>query len=302
MTLLQLTYFCEVVKTMNFNETARYLNISQPTLSKSIATLEKELGVMLFERKGRHVELTHMGELYYQEVSIALDQIYNITEKVQELSASPQDCIHIAHNPPFGQGAIPKMIGNFLRIDRNNNSTITMNSARSSKIEEGLISGKYDVAFCTIDTNNPDLEYVPLMTQSLVVITSLDHPFAKAGLEEITIKEIKDEIFIDYIKEAGIAPLIERYKEDNHVRTKSFCTAQDERSIASLVMSGLGVAIVAQVPELKEFEVKQMKLVRPECNRIVYMVYHRRHYKTPAMKRFIRYIMKEVKDAGVTVH
>jgi DNA-binding transcriptional LysR family regulator len=58
MTLNQMIYFQTIAKHEHFRLAAAELNLSQPSLSRSIATLEEELGVILFERKGRNVALT----------------------------------------------------------------------------------------------------------------------------------------------------------------------------------------------------------------------------------------------------
>ena len=62
MTLNQMIYFQTIAKHEHFRLAATELNLSQPSLSRSIATLEDELGVILFERKGRNVALTKSGK------------------------------------------------------------------------------------------------------------------------------------------------------------------------------------------------------------------------------------------------
>lgn len=74
MTLNQLKYFQAVARTMNFRAAAEELYISQPSLSRSIDTLEHELGVVLFERTGRHIALTGSGRLFLEYTNRILDE------------------------------------------------------------------------------------------------------------------------------------------------------------------------------------------------------------------------------------
>ncbi len=80
MRLLQIDYFLAVAETLNFTAAAKSLYISQPALSKQIALLEEELGVRLFVRTSRKVELTEAGQQFMKDLSrirVQLDQAKN---------------------------------------------------------------------------------------------------------------------------------------------------------------------------------------------------------------------------------
>ena len=66
MTLNQLTYFQKIAELEHFSRAAEELNISQPSLSRSIDTLEQELGLPLFEKQGRNVILTKYGRIFLE--------------------------------------------------------------------------------------------------------------------------------------------------------------------------------------------------------------------------------------------
>ncbi|MEK1832772.1 LysR family transcriptional regulator [Priestia megaterium] len=75
MNLKQLQYFRLLAKTEHFTRTASQLFITQPSLSQAISELEKELGVKLFERKGRNVKLTKFGQSFLPYVEKGLTEI-----------------------------------------------------------------------------------------------------------------------------------------------------------------------------------------------------------------------------------
>ena len=73
MTLNQLGYFYQAAVLQHFNQAAEKMNISEPSLSRSISSLEDELGVTLFEKRGRNVILTKAGEIFLEHATQILD-------------------------------------------------------------------------------------------------------------------------------------------------------------------------------------------------------------------------------------
>lgn len=76
MELKQIEYFLHLAKMQHMSHTAEFLNISQPTLSKSLNTLERDLGVPLFDRVGNHLELNDSGRQFYTKAQQAM-QVLN---------------------------------------------------------------------------------------------------------------------------------------------------------------------------------------------------------------------------------
>ena len=87
MTLNQILYFQKVARLENYHQAAEELYISQPSLSRSMAALENELGVTLFEKKGRGVELTKAGKLFLEHADRIVADCSVAVDKMQELSS-----------------------------------------------------------------------------------------------------------------------------------------------------------------------------------------------------------------------
>lgn len=83
MELLQLQYFSEVARQKSITKAAQLLHISQPSLSQTIRRLENELGVKLFERSGKGIQLTAKGLRFYTQISLALNGIRSAAEDIQ---------------------------------------------------------------------------------------------------------------------------------------------------------------------------------------------------------------------------
>ena len=86
MELKQIEYFLQLAQMQHVSQTADFLNISQPTLSKSLSRLEEDLGVTLFDRVGNRLRLNNNGQHFYESAKQAL-QILNSASLFAKRSA-----------------------------------------------------------------------------------------------------------------------------------------------------------------------------------------------------------------------
>ena len=301
MTLQQLRYFCTIARELNFHKAADIHHIAQPSLSTSIAKLEAELGFNLFERKGRHVELTKYGRYYAEQTAPILEQLDFITRKVQTLAGSRTGLIDLAYNVPFGRKIVPQLARGFLDMPENRECTFHFHQNSSPLIMEGLKSGRYDVGICTSEPVLPDINYIPLKKQELVAIVPKEHELA--GRKSISLAKLVEYPYVDYADYVGLKPTIRRILDDEGLAPKVVAKAPDEESIAGLVSEGFGVSFVASVYSLKDFDVAILKVERSDCYRTIFMTHVKDRYLTPAVMRFIRYgIEAELKNIRALQH
>lgn len=95
MTFNQLKYFITVAKYLNFSRAAQALFVTQSTLSRSIAAMESELNVTLFDRRYHSIRLTPAGELLYREGQVIRDNIDDLFQRLQELDSSKKSRLSI---------------------------------------------------------------------------------------------------------------------------------------------------------------------------------------------------------------
>src|SRR5690625_977138 len=85
MDIRHLEYFTEVAKHLNFTKAASTLHISQPSLSKTVKSMEDELGVPLFNRSFRHLELTDAGKALLHNAKHVLHAYQNLTNELNDV-------------------------------------------------------------------------------------------------------------------------------------------------------------------------------------------------------------------------
>lgn len=290
MTLNQLKYFQTVARLENVRAAAEKLYVSQPSLSRSVDSLEKELGVMLFERSGRGIVLTKAGRLFLEYADRILEECDIAIYKMKELSSSGGR-IDIGYVFPLANYYIPHKVRTFLDKPGNENVIFGFTQNRTSDILRGIKSGQIDVGFCAYKDNEEALEFFPIIRQEMVIIVPIGHPLAGSG--SVSVRELVNYPVIGYDRFSGLGGATRRLYRDLGINPNIICECPDENAIQALVRENFGIALVADVDMLNEEEISILHVNDAELTHYVNMVWLRHHYQMPAIKRFIDFMKGE---------
>lgn len=287
MNLSQLYYFHKLAQVQHYTEAARELFITQPALSDSIGALEKELGVLLFQKKGRGIQLTKYGEEFYEYVHQSLGILERGIAAVKERSGEMGGVIDI--------GCIPTLLGDFLPNalsryeERSPMTKFNVYHGMSVDIARGVASGKYDIGFCSMVEGEPDLVFVPVMYQELILIVNDRHPLASRS--EIRLQELKGHKLTTYRDTIPIGKVVRELLKENGV--EAGYAYDDEISISGQICTSSKAAIVADTPFLQQFShlVKIRLSDVPADTRLIYMVYSRKNFITASVEAFANFIV-----------
>ena len=188
MTLNQLYYFQMIAKYENYRKAAEELYIAQPSLSRSIASLEKELGVSLFEKNGRGVNLTKGGKLFLEYADRIISECEIAKNKMMEM-ASDGGKIDIGYVFPLASHYIPHNVRDFLNKKENKNVTFNFFQNHTSAIAKKVKSGDLDVGFGGY-MEKEEFEFFPVLSEEIVLITPKGHELQTR--ETVSIQEIEN--------------------------------------------------------------------------------------------------------------
>lgn len=191
MQLLQLHYFLTVARTEHMSQAALHLNITQSSLSKTIAKLEDELGVPLFDRNGKKIRLNSYGKYYVKEVEQALRILQNAQEELQEMADIEEDQVSVS---VMSSTILPPVFRNF--YERRPNVKISQSILPDTVAKERLISGEIELCVSNTPITGPDIEWLPVLKERLDLIVPINHRLAE--FDEIDLLEAKNERFIGY--------------------------------------------------------------------------------------------------------
>ena len=287
MNLQQLYYFRKLAEVQHYTKAAKALYITQPSLSDSIASLEHELSVSLFQKKGRGVLLTKYGQEFYEYVNQALGILEHGIAAVREKSDSVTGTIDI--------GCIPTLLGDFLpnALDLYHEKcpqvSFNIFHEKSIPVAEGVSAGTYDIGLCSMVENKDDLVFVPITYQELVVIVRNDHPLAVHDSIELT--ALKGYMLSTYRDTIPIGKTIRKILKEKGM--EAVYSYDDEISIAGRINHSSKTAIVADTPFLKQFDnLKKIHLTDvPKDTRMLYLVYSKKNFITAAVEAFANFMV-----------
>ena len=289
MTLNQIYYFQTVARYENYRKAAEELYISQPSLSRSIASLESELGVLLFEKNGRGVNLTKGGKLFLEYADRIIDECEIAKNKMKEM-ASDGGKIDIGYVFPLASHYIPHNVRDFLNKKENKNVTFNFFQNHTSAIAKKVRSGELDVGFGGY-IDKEEFEFFPVLSEEMVLITPKGHELE--SYKKVSIQELRNYPVIGYDRESWLGNYTKQLYRRLAFQPNIVVECPDEHSIVALVSEDFGVALVPAIEKINENRVNIHRFDDIELMHHTFMFWMRDRYQLPAVERLIKYMKQK---------
>ncbi len=293
MNLSQLYYFRKLADLQHYTRAAKELFITQPTLSGSISSLESELGVSLFQKSGRNVELTKYGSEFLIYVNASLEQLDKGIAIMKGYSGeSDGGTIDMGSIITLQTDYVPKLLKGYRR-ESDHDYDFNLSQAPSQTLLEDLSKGSHDVVFCAKDDSIKDVDFVPVTLQKLVIVVNRESDLAHK--EFIVPDDLKDVDLISYRESLPVGKSIKGFMDGLSLKDVH-CAYDDESILAGIAASSDKVAIMMDTFFLKNIE---GIVVKPFCLdgedrkpffHTIYMAYSNKNYRPYCVDLFIDYV------------
>lgn len=198
MELRQLEYFSVVAKTGNMSAAAKQLHVSQPSLSMTIARLEEDLGVPLFDRIGGKIHLNRMGQDLLGNVNTILRQIDEMHAKADEQAGTAKGLVVFGVSEA---GLVMHLIHAYLQ--QFPPLTFRQMVGDREALRHLLESGTLDFAIIKDHQPSQGIDAIPLLKEETIVIVSENHPLAAKKDRTVTAEELLEYPFV--LNESALA-------------------------------------------------------------------------------------------------
>ena len=180
MKLTQLRDLVAIVKHGSLRSAARHLELAQPALTRSIRTLERELGVTLFEREVRGMVLTAAGKLFYERAAMAMNQLKRATEELGQSQGDMQGTVSVGLSIMPHVGMLPAALPVFRR--KFPKIKLHIIEGLYPAIEAGLRNGTVDFYMGATPQSvvAPGLVSEKLFENTRTIVCRKNHPLGKA--------------------------------------------------------------------------------------------------------------------------
>ncbi len=299
MDIRQLEYFVEVAKHLNFTKAASSLHISQPSLSKTIKNMEDTLGVPLFYRSSKQLELTDAGKALLNNAKAVIEAFNNLTSELNDIVNLKKGEVRIGIPPIIGAAFFSKIISQF--IESYPDIQVTLTEVGSKKIKDGVDEGNLDIGLiCNLPIQKNSFETIKLLKDPLMLIVHKEHPLTKKKTVEF--KDIENEPIIQYRNDFSLHDSIMEECSRNGFYPHVVCESSQKEFMVEMVEAKLGIALLPSkiCANIQNDTIVAIPFKQPKVNLELGMIWKKNKYLPFAVRAFIETAKKHplVNGAG----
>lgn len=286
MDIRHLEYFTEVAKQLNFTKAASALHISQPSLSKTVKSMEDELGVPLFNRSFRNLELTDAGKALLHNAKHVLQAYQNLTNELNDVMNLKKGEIRIGIPPIIGAAFCSSLISQYKELYPS--IDVLLSEVGTNTIKEGINDGSLDVGFvCNNVGNMTKYEMIELLKDPLMLVVHESHPLHKQSV--VSISDIANESFVMYRQDFSLYDRIIEACQTHQFYPQIVCESSQKDFIIEMVEAKLGIALLpSQIcDKIKSDQLISIPIHTPEINLELGMIWKKDTYLPYAVREFI---------------
>lgn len=287
----QLEYFQTTAQFEHITRAAEALSISQPALSRSIARLEQELGVALFERTGRAIVLNRYGKLFLLRVNRIMKEHQEAIREIVELTSPQHGEVSLGFLHTLGPQLVPELIREF-RAEYPH-IQFQLHQSNTQTLLDRMMSGDIDLCLTSLrERDTPQqIRWAFLRSEELFLAVPAGHPLE--GRETVQLNEVANEPIVTFKMGYGLRKITDEVFQQAGIEPKLTFEGEEVHTIAGLVASGLGVAIIPDFQGIDRSQVSLLPVEWPRCRRNIGMAWAEGHYLSPAAELFQQFILRQ---------
>jgi DNA-binding transcriptional LysR family regulator len=262
-----LRIFCDLAELLSFSKTAEKHSLSQSAVSQQLAQLELIHKTQLLDRKKRPLELTAVGQLFYEASKDIVERYERFKSELSSLQKSSASRINVAAIYSIGMHTLPDYVKKFMVEYPNVNVHIEYFNA--VKIYEMVLAGDVDIGLIAVPKRDQRLEVYDFEDELLVLVCSPKHPLSSEVV--VDIHKVQFERFIGFEKDVPTRIWIDSILQRYNVVVRPVMEFDNVETVKRAVEINSGISILPQSAiaqevasgTIKAIDFSNEKFIRP---------------------------------------
>ncbi len=290
--------FCRSVELGTFTSVAKEMNISAMMVSKHIAQLEKSLGVVLLNRTTRSLNLTEIGQAYYEKSKLILEEINQLDDSISQFSLSIQGLLKICAPIDFGGNYMIPLIEAFQK----KHPEVKLSMTLDNKFQN-LRDGIYDVVVIVSDCPDPGVVARKISQTELGTFASPEY-LANEGCPE-EIEDLTQHRCLHYLNSPhGDYWMFKREKEIVKIKTDWHFSTNNGRALSHAAALGMGIIRAPRLSVIDYLNDNKLIEILPDYripNLCVYATYLQKRYYPAKQSSFVDFMQNYFSEPNCLV-
>jgi len=282
-------------RTLNFRQAAAQLHLSQSALSTQVQRIEEALGVRLFDRTTRTVRLTAAGEVFMQQAATLQVAFRDAIAAVSGVTSAEQGQVSVAALPSLAARLLPRVLMAYRQAHPQ--VALKVRDTLSGPAFDLVRAGEVDFALTAADPQHADLHYVPLMSDSFILLIPQAHPLAKSR-GPLRWADTASAAHVSMVHPSSVRQYTEWAFLQNRIRFTPAFEAEHLTTIVAMVECGFGVAALPEIAAgaVAQNGIVQRPLIGPVAERSIGLVTARNRSLPPAAAALVATLREYLAD------
>jgi DNA-binding transcriptional LysR family regulator len=282
----QLEAFVQVAAHRSFSRAAESLQLTQPSVTARIQSLERELGEHLFERGGRGTSLTDAGAVFLPYAERILQTLRESREAIGDVRSLEAGNLRLGSALTVCTYVLPRILHSF--HERYPRVEVSVRSGRSEQVLNMLLADEVQVGLVR-SLVHPDVETVPLYEDEVILTANAAHPFARK--DSVHIEDVAAQPVILFDRGSSYYALIHSLFRQAGVVPTVAMELDSMEATKRMVEEGLGIALLPRVCLQRELALGELVEVTisdaPAVSRKIALIYRRGRRRARTVQAFL---------------
>ena len=285
MDFMQIKYFLEVAESQHVTNSAKKLHIAQPALTKSIKQLEAELGVPLFEKKGRNIHLTEFGKSLKERLDKILPEIDEIPKEMEKLKGQESKTIKLNI-----LAATNFVISTIVQFQKKHHDCVI--DFVQNELKSDCDIGIYTNGVSRLKSNSVLKRCVKEERIYLAVPANSEY----AKLDSVDLTEVRHEKFVMLSGSRAFRTICDKLCTIAGFLPNILFESDSPSAVHNIISTGSGIAFWPEYSwgTLKNKNVKLLPIKNPECQRELIIELNKKDVQSKYAEEFYDFLTEKI--------